>query len=178
MTCRQKEVTLLRNLNKVDLVFPRNETFTPTDAFPVSSYDPYFVYTYFTKFMTEGHWQPTLHLDWQSCNYDSFSNNLHCDMIKNSSGWSVHFTIENSAPKVDLVATANLPLPYWVDWHGGDTCAVVVSSTPYPSLCKGLNPPPNCPEDNESAVQQLVVVSLSCLLAAFGAFRFIGFILL
>ncbi|KAE8152019.1 hypothetical protein BDV25DRAFT_128314 [Aspergillus avenaceus] len=83
------------------------------------------------------------------------------------------------------------------NWARRWTCAVVASSTPTPTpdpcrvtidsanaasmtaswnakLCKGLNPPPDCPK-KRSASQQLRVVGTSCVLAASGA---LGFLLL
>ncbi|KAI9040040.1 uncharacterized protein KD926_008603 [Aspergillus affinis] len=82
--------------------------------------------------------------------------------------------------------------------RNGNTCAVVASSTPTPTpdpcqvkidsaivasmsasqhatFCKGLHPPADCPEEDKSAAQQLMVIGVSCFLAAVGA---IGFILM
>ena len=76
------------------------------------------------------------------------------------------------------------------------TCAVLATSSPTPTadpcrvnidsataasmsaslqaaLCKGLNPPANCPKEN-NAVEQLAVVGVACFAAASGA---IGFLL-
>ncbi|KAA8652420.1 hypothetical protein EYZ11_012836 [Aspergillus tanneri] len=245
---------------EMDLVFPRNETYAPTELFPIifafqnaerakylnphisytirnwdnrndtitrsydlrwtnwSSHDPYFAYTYFSDFSTEGRWKLDWSLTWESCDEYAFSNSLpRASMIYNSTSWGIFFTIQNAAPKVDLVtATANktcpgehgvaikvtdktMEVPLWVDWPGGDstnnTCAVVASSTPMPipdpcrvdidsaiaasmsasltaTLCKGVNPPADCPEDDENAAQQLAVFGVSLLLAAFGALSF------
>jgi len=35
-------------------------------------------------------------------------------------------------------------------------------------LCRGLDPPSDCPEDKKSVTQQLAVAGVSCLLATFG----------
>ncbi|KAJ5245096.1 hypothetical protein N7489_005192 [Penicillium chrysogenum] len=244
------------NILEVDLVFPRNETYAPTESFPVVfafqnperarylnphiSYSiwnldedngtvtryhdfrsanwtgngPYLAHEFFTL-SNEGRWRVRWTLTWQSCNEYAFENHLNvADMIRNTSTWSTWFTIQSSAPNVDLVAaTANktcpgeygvtidvtnktMQVPRGVDWSGGDytngTCAVVASSAPTPKpdpcrvnidktivasieaslktrLCNGLNPPTDCPEDNKNAAQQLVVTSIFCLLAAFGA---------
>lgn len=188
-----------------------------------SSHDPYFVYNYFHDvFAKEGRWWMTWEVTWASCDEadPSFSRGIGGDLIRNSSSWSVAFTTENSAPEIDLVAVTNnktcpaelgvainvtdktMAVPFGVTWTGGgDTCAVVASSSPTPTadpcrvkidsavvasmsaslaanLCrKSLNPPANCSDDDESAAQQLVVVGVSvvgvsCLLAAFGAFGF------
>lgn len=251
---------------EVDLVFPRNESYAPTDQFPIvfafqnpkeakylnpyidytiwnwatlpgddnvgwshdlrtvnwsSTDDPYFAYNFFSESsLPEGHWKMTWSVSWQSCNETAFSQQLdNSKMVSNNTSRGLSFTINKSAPKVDLVsATANtttcspegasdsetgvavpinvtgktMEVPWWVDWSGGDTCAVVASSLPTPTadpckvkidsaveasmsasltakLCSGLNPPPDCPEDDEGAAQKLVVVGVSTLLAAFGA---------
>ncbi|KFZ06234.1 hypothetical protein V501_07602 [Pseudogymnoascus sp. VKM F-4519 (FW-2642)] len=184
-----------------------------------SSHDPYFVYNYFHDvFAKEGSWWLTWHVTWESCNEVPFSAGLSRDMIRNSSSWSVLFTTKNSAQEIDLVAVTNnktcpaelgvvinvtdttMTVPFGVDWSGGDTCAVVASSTPTPTanpcqvkidsvvvasmsaslaatLCRGIDPPANCTNDDESVAQQLVApgvsgVGISCVLAAFGAFSF------
>ncbi|THC87761.1 hypothetical protein EYZ11_012796 [Aspergillus tanneri] len=71
-------------------------------------------------------------------------------------------------------------VPWGWRWSGGDytndTCAVVDSSTPTPtpdpcrveidsSIRRTVNPPADCPDD-ENAAQQLAVFGISCLLAA------------
>lgn len=149
----------LNNILEVDLVFPRNNTYAPTDWFPVvfafqnperarlldpsnsyqiwnwddkfgpnhqdinwvydleeanwSSHDPYFVYNFFgERLRREGHYRISWSILWDSCDIDAFSNHGPGDIIRNDSTWSVHFTIENSAQKVDLVAaTANMTCP-------------------------------------------------------------------
>ena len=243
---------------EVDLVFPRNETYAPTDWFPVvfafqnaerarylnprvsytirswdsmpanssvtwshdlkrenwSSHEPYFAYTHFDNFRNEGRWWLTWTVSWQSCDEDSFPNILGRGMIDNSSSWSVLFTTEESAQPVDLVAATTdkacpeelgvainvtdetMQVPGWADWNGGDTCAVVASSTPMPvpdpcrvqvnsavsasmsasltaSMCSGLDPTLSCPEDDKNGSQKVVVVGGSCLLVAFGAVWFL-----
>ncbi|RYP18678.1 hypothetical protein DL765_003813 [Monosporascus sp. GIB2] len=173
-----------------------------------SSHDPYFVYHYFDEFNTEGRWWLTWTVSWQSCDEgwlsDPFVQSNHRRMISNSSSWSNLFTTENSGQEVDLVAaTTNKPcpeelgvainvtdktmeVPYWVDWSGGETCAVVapptLTPTPDPcrvkidsavvasisasvlaTQCKSLYPPANCPaEDDKSAAQRLVVGGVAC----------------
>ncbi|BCS24216.1 uncharacterized protein APUU_40660S [Aspergillus puulaauensis] len=255
---------------EVDLVFPRNETYEPTDRFPIvfafqnaklakylnphidytifnwanlpgndgadwshdlrtvnwsSTNDPYFAYNFFSdSVLPEGQWKMTWSVGWQSCNETAFSQQLDTSaMVFNSTTRGISFTIKKSAPKVDLVsATADktscsgesasdletgvaipinvtgktMEVPSWVDWSGGDTCAVVASSIPTPTvdpcrvkidsaieasmsaawtakLCRGVNPPPDCPEDDRGAAQKLVVVGVSTLFAAFGALGFL-----
>ncbi|KAF7184178.1 hypothetical protein CNMCM7691_004803 [Aspergillus felis] len=120
-----------------------------------SSHDPYFAHEFFSTFSAEGPWKLDWTLSWQSCDEYTFENNpLTADMIRNTSTWSTWFTIQDSAPKVDLVAdTANktcpgqygvainvtdktMQVPMRVNWSGGeytnDTCAVVASATPRP----------------------------------------------
>ena len=107
----------------------------------------------------------------------------------------VHYRYRTICRSLD-VTNKTMQVPRGVDWSGGDytngTCAVVASSAPTPKpdpcrvnidktivasieaslktrLCNGLNPPTDCPEDNKNAAQQLVVTSIFCLLAAFGA---------
>ncbi|KAI9040039.1 uncharacterized protein KD926_008602 [Aspergillus affinis] len=179
-----------------------------------SSHDPYFAYTYFENFGVEGRWWPTWEITCQSCDVTPAYYTLGPDIINNTSSSSILFTTENSAPKVDLVAaTANktcpeelglainvtnnvLSVPTHVNWRGGDSCAMVASSTPTTTpdpcqvkndsviaasmsaslkatLCKGLHPPADCPEEDGSAAQKLVVIGVSCLLAAIEAFGFL-----
>ncbi len=254
---------------EVDLVFPRNESYAPTDRFPIvfafqnaqkakylnpyidytiwnwanlpgndnlgwshdlrtvnwsSTHDAYFAYNFFSeRDLPEGQWKMVWSVSWQSCNETALSHQLDPrGMVYNDTSRGISFTINKSAPKVDLVsATANkttcspegasdletgvaipinvtgktMEVPYWVDWPGGDTCAVVASSIPTPTVdpcrvkidsaieasmsasltakqCRGLNPPPDCPEDDEGAAQKLVVVGASTLLSAVGALGF------
>jgi hypothetical protein len=142
------------NILEVDLVFPRNETYAPTESFPVVfafqnperarylnphiSYSiwnldedngtvtryhdfrsanwtgngPYLAHEFFTL-SNEGRWRVRWTLTWQSCNEYAFENHLNvADMIRNTSTWSTWFTIQSSAPNVDLVAaTANKTCP-------------------------------------------------------------------
>ncbi|KAF7173729.1 hypothetical protein CNMCM6106_007766 [Aspergillus hiratsukae] len=187
---------------EVDLVFPRNETYAPTEWFPIvfafqnpksakylnfdlsynlwnlddrnnsltrshdlrwanwSSHDPYFAHEFLSSFRVQGRWKLDWSLSWQSCDEYAFEHNpLRADMIRNTSTKSTWFTIQDSAPTVDLVAaTANkscpgeygvaidvtdktMQVPMWVNWAGGeytdDTCAVVASSpTPTPDPCR------------------------------------------
>ncbi|KAJ5987856.1 hypothetical protein N7481_003066 [Penicillium waksmanii] len=183
---------------EVDLVFPRNETYSPTEWFPIvfafqnaerarylnpgitytfwdldnennsrtrfhdlrwtnwTGQDTFYAYHHYGYFKEEGRWKVRWSLSWQSCDEDAFeSHPLSANMINNSSTWSTWFTLQSSAPKVDLVAvTANktcpeeygmvinvtdktMEVPMWVRWSGGnytnDTCAVVASSTPTPT---------------------------------------------
>jgi hypothetical protein len=222
---------------EVDLVFPRNETYAPTDWFPVvfafqnaerarylnlhieytirkpadpwngrvsrshdlrwtnwSSHDPYFVYAFSGSFATEGHWMLAWHLSWQSCNEEAFTK---VDLVAAA-------TANDTCPPEQGVAInvtdKTMHVPSWAEhWsggdHTGDICAVVASSSPTPTpdpcrvdidsaivasmsasltatLCRGLNPPPDCPKDDDNAAQKLAVFGVSCLLAAFGAFGF------
>jgi hypothetical protein len=202
-----------------DLVFPRmNETYAPTDSFPVvfalqnaqlaqyltpsfnyyishlaspepelgnpydgvvhgghnltylrritnwtSLHEPYFVYTYFNNFTTQGRWRMLWSATWYSCNVDALGkpgtdDYYNIPVIFNTSekgGRSFEFTIADGGQAVDLVAaTANnatcLSKEYGVainvtdrmmdipdittpDWHGGDSCIVLESSLPMPT---------------------------------------------
>lgn len=188
---------------EVDLVFPRNETYAPTENFPVifafqnpelarylnpevtytiwdldntnnslttyhdlrwtnwTEQNPFYAYYYLNILNKEGRWRVRWTLTWQSCDEKAFEKDtLRAKMISNSSTWSTWFTLENSAPKVDIIAaTANktcpeeygmtinvtdktMQVPRWVTWSGGahtnNTCAVVDSSTrtPTPDPCR------------------------------------------
>ena len=248
---------------EIDLIFPRNESYAPTDRFPVvfafqnagrakylnpgleftlwnlqdldasltlshdlrwtnwTDQDTYLAHDYYTLFKDEGHYRVTWTLTWQSCDENAFDDNPldTADMIRNSTTWATWFTTESSAPKVDLVAgTANktcpsehgvvidvtdktMKVPREVSWSGSDytnnTCAIVAkstqTSTPTPDpcrvhidktavasmeasllarLCRGSNPPSDCPEEKKSAAQQLALAGISCLLATFGTLGF------
>jgi hypothetical protein len=182
-----------------------------------SGSEPYLAHEFFSTFSNEGRWRVSWSLTWQSCDEDAFENHpFGANMIRNMSTWATWFTLQSSAPKVDLVAaTANktcpgeygvvidvtdktMKVPSGVRWSGGDytndTCAVAAptpTSTPDPCrvhigkttvasmeasllarLCRGLNPPSDCPEDKKSAAQQLTVAGISCLLVTFGALGF------
>ncbi|KAJ5810486.1 uncharacterized protein N7503_002704 [Penicillium pulvis] len=191
-------ITNASDILEVDLVFPRNETYAPTEWFPVvfafqnperarylnpalgytiwnlddtnnsrtflhdlrwtnwTGEDPFYAYQYFDFLEDEGRWRVRWTLDWQSCDEDTFGGNpIDAKIISNSSTWSTWFTLQSSAPKVDLVAaTANktcpgeygmtinvtdktMQVPRGVTWSGGDhtnhTCAVVASSAPTPT---------------------------------------------
>ncbi|KAL2130718.1 hypothetical protein VTI74DRAFT_6047 [Chaetomium olivicolor] len=86
------------------------------------------------------------------------------------------------------------PPPYWDPYRPDGTCAVLASSSPTPTanpcrvkidtavaasisaslhafVCKGLNPPADCPKEN--AVQQLAISSVASFAAAFGAIVFL-----
>ncbi|KAJ5194944.1 uncharacterized protein N7498_008382 [Penicillium cinerascens] len=138
-------------------------------------------------------------------------------MINNSTTWATFFTIDSSAPKVDLIAaTANkacpgeygvvidvtdkiFEVPSGVQWSGGkwtnNTCVVVATSTPTATpdpcrvhidkaavsgmeasitarICLGIVPPDYCPEDENSAIKQVALAGICCLLAAVGALGF------
>ncbi|KAK8131379.1 hypothetical protein PG984_007817 [Apiospora sp. TS-2023a] len=96
--------------------------------------------------------------------------------------------------------TATLKVPSWAkgDWSGGDQCAKVAESMPKPSPCrvqidaaaassmaasmtakacahKDVAPPKGveCPPDEKSSAQQLVVTGIACLAATMGAFGFV-----
>ncbi|KAK7932009.1 hypothetical protein PG985_002721 [Apiospora marii] len=94
--------------------------------------------------------------------------------------------------------TETLKVPSWVDWSGGDHCAKVAEKEPKPSPCrvqidsaaassmaasmtakacanKDVAPPKgvDCPEDEKSSAQKLVVTGLACLAATVGAFGFV-----
>jgi hypothetical protein len=91
-------------------------------------------------------------LTWQSCDEYGFKNNpLTADMIRNTSTWSTWFTIQNSAPKVDLAAaTANkscpgeygvainvtdktMQVPSWVIGPAASTPMTLASASPTPT---------------------------------------------
>ncbi|KAJ5762793.1 hypothetical protein N7533_001474 [Penicillium manginii] len=118
--------------------------------------DTFYAYHYYGYFKEERRLRVRWSLSWQSCDEDAFENHpLSANMINNSSSWSTWFTLQDSAPKVDLIAaTANktcpeeygmannltdktMEVPMGVRWSGGDytnsTCAVVALSTPTPT---------------------------------------------
>jgi hypothetical protein len=118
-----------------------------------SSNDLYFRYRAFTRFDTEGIWMLTWRVGWDSCTEDSLSQFGGDPLVGNYTGSSILFTTKNSAQDVDLVAatkntncsedtgvainiTDTLNVPARVDWYGGETCAVVSSSTPTPAPCR------------------------------------------
>lgn len=186
----------------VDLIFPRNDTYAPTDHFPIvfafqnaqlARYlNPSIQYliwnleTYDTSFTLshdlgwknwtedtylaheamsfpsqEGRYKVSWTLTWESCDEESFENPDRIPrMVFNQTTWATYFTIDNTAPKVDLVsATANmtcpneygiiinvsdktLKVPDGVEWSGktwnNNTCAVLANSTsaPMPDPCR------------------------------------------
>ncbi|OBT61058.1 hypothetical protein VE03_09149 [Pseudogymnoascus sp. 23342-1-I1] len=103
----------------------------------LSTHDPYFQYDHFERLLTkEGRWRLTAELTWSGCD------------LMNISYWSLYFTTNNSAPKVDLVAATNSktcpaelgvainvtdetkPLSLRESWGSGlDSCAVVGNAT-------------------------------------------------
>ncbi|KAJ5793097.1 uncharacterized protein N7503_009075 [Penicillium pulvis] len=178
---------------EVDLIFPRNSTYAPTNDFPVvfafqnaqrARYlNPSIQYlmwnlqtdhTSFTlshdlgwKIWTEetylahevmsfpseeGHYKVSWSMTWDSCDEESFENPDRIPrMDHNKTTWATYFSIDNSAPQVDLVAaTANemctneygmiinvsdktLKVPSSVEWSAkawnNNTCAVMANST-------------------------------------------------
>jgi hypothetical protein len=182
---------------EVDLVFPRNDTYAPTDSFPVVfafqnaqlarylnprvdfllwnlqaddasltlshdlgwknwTEDTYLAHKVMSFPDKEGRYKVSWTLYWDSCDEYTFENPDRIPrMIHNRTTWATYFTIDNSAPKVDLVAaTANetcpgeygvvinvtdktMKVPSGVKWSGkawnNNTCAVVADSTPTPT---------------------------------------------
>lgn len=183
---------------EVDLVFPRNDSYVPTEKFPVVfafqnaqrarylnpsiqfliwnlqtddtsltlshefgwknwTEDTYLAHKVMSFPDREGRYKVSWTLYWASCDEDTFENPDRMPrMIHNfTTTWATYFTIDNSAPKVDLVAaTANktcpgeygvtinitdktMNVPLSVQWSGragnNDTCAVVANSTPTPT---------------------------------------------
>ncbi|KAJ6120995.1 hypothetical protein N7523_005275 [Penicillium sp. IBT 18751x] len=123
--------------------------------------DPYLAYKYFGIFRNESRWKVTWSLSWESCDEHAFETHpLSAEMIRNTTTWSTWFTVQNSAPKVDLIAATakktcpgeygvainvtdkTMNVPSYVVWSGGKytnhTCAVVASSksTPTPNPCQ------------------------------------------
>lgn len=177
-----------------------------------SSSDPYFEYRGFSyKFNTEGIWMLTWRLGWDSCTEESLDLVGNHRLVANYSGDTIIFTTKKSSQEVDLVAVSNnqtcsesagvtvnitntLKVPAWVDWDGGETCAVVASSTSTPDPCRvkidavaassisssitsraclATDPPVACPADDENAAQRVAVVSVACLAAGFGVLGYI-----
>lgn len=237
---------------EVDLVFPRNETYAPTEWFPIvfaiqnshlasvcipfisvkiwrwedindypvnysfqtrwanfSTSDPYFVYNDFHGFNTEGVWKLLWEVAWQSCTPDPRAFWGKHSIMTNHSASGFLFTTKRSAQAVDLVAGTGgnncsedagvtfeikdiVDVPTRVNWDGGDTCAVLSSSTPAPKPCRvkidpaaassiaasltakkceALVPATGCPPEDESISQRLTVggvVLLSGVLGAMG----------
>ena len=181
-----------------------------------SSHEPYLVAAFHEILKTEGRWRLTWSVNWQSCEEDSFpALGSGRGLIGNDSTWSVDFAVEKGAQTVDLVAaTANdktcpaelgvainvtgktVKVPSSANWSGGDTCAVVASSSPTPTanpcrvkidstaasslsaswtaeLCGSLNPPASCPSKNAAAgTQRLAVAGAACLGVTLGALGF------
>lgn len=119
----------------------------------LSDHEPYFVYK-FHNFATEGTWNLSWTVSWQSCDAHDFG--AHRPGAFNSSASSVAFTIRDDGPPVDLVAaTANdktcseefgvainvgnitNEVPYGARSDAGDTCVerAPSSPTPTPSPC-------------------------------------------
>ncbi|KAA8649670.1 uncharacterized protein ATNIH1004_002341 [Aspergillus tanneri] len=179
---------------EVDLVFPRNETYAPTDYFPVVFALQNAERARYLKS------QLKLQRHQDCCDEDGLSKNpVRGNIIRNSTNRSTSFTIKNSGLKVDLVAaTANKSCPgedngvainvtdktMLVPWGGGllypdaDTRSLSrrdrlvhtasMEASLRARLCdkfKTVNPPADCPDD-ENAAQQLAVFGISCLLAA------------
>ncbi len=117
----------------------------------LAGHEPYFAYTFFNNFTTQGNWRMSWDLFWQSC--DEHAGPYDRNIIGNFSGDIVEFTIKNDGRAVDLVAaTTNngtCPREYYgvainvtdttmsvkpeVNWRGNDTCVVVASSSPTPT---------------------------------------------
>ncbi|KAJ5219643.1 hypothetical protein N7468_008847 [Penicillium chermesinum] len=130
------------NILEVDLIFPRNETYAPAELFPIifAIQNPERA-RYLTPELTYVH------------GFESDPETAY--MISNYSTRSTSFTLQSSAPKVDLVAgtaketcpteygiTINvtdklMQVPLEVSWTWGsytnNTCAVVASSGPTPT---------------------------------------------
>lgn len=175
-----------------------------------SSSDPYFEYRAFTKFNTEGVWMLTWDVGLDSCTEDSFSTFGDNRLAANYTSGFVIFTTKGTAQEVDLVSatsncsgdagatiniTSTLDVPARVDWDGGETCAVVASSTPAPDpcqakidsaaassisssmtsqVCRGTAPPVACPsDDEESAAERQTAGRGAYLTAAFGVLGYI-----
>ncbi|OHE94793.1 hypothetical protein CORC01_09900 [Colletotrichum orchidophilum] len=150
-----------------------------------SSSDPYFEYRGFVDFNVEKTWEIRYTVRWFSCTKDSLE--YPYDITSNNTYKSVVFTTKNAGQSVDLVAATNekgcssdagvaisvtdtLNATGISSWTGGDTCAVVASSTVTPNpcqikiseaeassisasvtarACEAQNPPIECPAGNE-----------------------------
>ncbi|KAL4860946.1 hypothetical protein BDV12DRAFT_180931 [Aspergillus spectabilis] len=136
---------------EVDLLFPRNETYSPTEAFLIvwaiqnsakaqllnprvyeanlSSSDPYLFY-HFHEALTPGQWWLSWQLHYQTCDVEALTDHSPFSdegVFSYTSGWSRMFAISNSTStpdkEVDLVAaTANDSCP-------DDLNAVVINVT-------------------------------------------------
>ncbi|KAJ6131369.1 hypothetical protein N7523_001829 [Penicillium sp. IBT 18751x] len=187
---------------EVDLIFPRNDTYAPTNNFPVIfafqnaqrarylnpsiqylmwnlqtgdtsftlSHDlgwknwteeTYLAHEVMSFPSQEGRYKVSWSLTWDSCDEESFkSPDRIPSIVHNKTTWATYFTINNSAPEVDLVAATvtktcpdeygmiinvsdkTLKVPSSVEWSGknwnNDTCAVLAhsTSTPTPDPCR------------------------------------------
>ncbi|KAK1544894.1 hypothetical protein CPAR01_02396 [Colletotrichum paranaense] len=174
-----------------------------------SSSDPYYEYRGFAMFNVEGTWQIRYTVSWFSCTEDSFK--YPYELPSNNTSNAMIFTTKTAGQSVDLMAATNgqdcssdagvaisvtdtLNSTGISKWPGGDTCAVVASSTVTPNPCKikmseadassisaavtaraceAQNPPIECPSGNDgdenAADHGLVVGGVVCLAAALGA---------
>ncbi|KAK8036238.1 hypothetical protein PG993_008852 [Apiospora rasikravindrae] len=121
----------------------------------LSSRDPFLRYDYFPGFEAEGHFLLTWTVGWDNCTEESLDLSYTSNRITHrTSTQSIHFTIDKSAPEIDLASatdnkdcphelgvaidvTDTLELPAWVDKSGGDHCAKVAESMPTPSPLPG-----------------------------------------
>ncbi|EXF82541.1 hypothetical protein CFIO01_12235 [Colletotrichum fioriniae PJ7] len=172
------------------------------------SSDPYYEYRGFVMFNIEGTWQIRYTVSWFSCTEDSF--NYPYEIPSNYTSHAIIFTTKNAGQSVNLLAATNeqdcssdagvaisvtdtLNSTGISRWPGGDTCAVVASSTVTPNpcqikmseaeassisatvtarACEAQNPPIDCPLGNDgdenAAVPGLVFGGVVCLAAALG----------
>ncbi|KAJ5684483.1 uncharacterized protein N7477_000828 [Penicillium maclennaniae] len=171
---------------EVDLIFPRNDTYPPTNNFPVvfafqnaqrARYlNPSIQYLMWNLQTDDTSFTLSHDLGWKNATEETYlahevmsfpsqegryklSWSLTWD-IHNKTTWATYFTINDSAPQVDLVAATvtktcpdeygmiinvsdkTLKVPSSVEWSGknwnNDTCAVLANSTsaPTPDPCR------------------------------------------
>ncbi|KAL4744894.1 hypothetical protein BDW72DRAFT_212008 [Aspergillus terricola var. indicus] len=126
--------TASNDILEVDLVFPSNETYTPTEWFPVvfAFQNPIraqylnFHITYYINPLDHninkryhytlhdlrfanypGRWSLIWTLTWQSCDEDGFLRHGLSQIVWNRTSFSTEFTIQEAGKKVDLVATTS-----------------------------------------------------------------------
>ncbi|KAK3291530.1 uncharacterized protein B0H64DRAFT_446177 [Chaetomium fimeti] len=115
---------------EADLIFPRNETYAPTDSFPIffafqNAELAWYLNTDISytlgnrsdllgdnPFAVEGQWWLSWEVGWQGCLEDSFTRGYKDPddpgIISNRSRWSVDFTISSGGQAADLAtATAD-----------------------------------------------------------------------
>ncbi|KAH6617545.1 hypothetical protein F5144DRAFT_624221 [Chaetomium tenue] len=153
---------------EVDVVFPRNETYAPTDSFPII-----FGSIRSVDFTISSGGQPV----------DLVAATANTKTCPEELGTTIKVTGKHRS----VSSTA---------WSGGDTCAVldISSPTPTPSpcaikigsataasisaswtarVCNVTFPPDYCPPKEDSASRRLAVAGVASLAAAFGAFGFL-----